>query len=54
MLDFLGESEAAGLLMRALETVTASRKVLTPDLGGTATTWEMGDAIRAAVRQLGR
>jgi tartrate dehydrogenase/decarboxylase/D-malate dehydrogenase len=54
MLDFLGESEAAGLLMRAVETVTASRKVLTPDLGGTATTWEMGDAIRAAVRQLGR
>lgn len=50
MLEFLGEPEAANLVMRGIEKVTGSRQVLTPDLGGTATTWDMGDAIRAAIR----
>ncbi|MCG8350382.1 MAG: tartrate dehydrogenase [Chloroflexales bacterium] len=50
MLDYLGEHAAATALMRAIETVTAAKQVRTPDLGGRATTQEMGDAIRAALR----
>jgi tartrate dehydrogenase/decarboxylase/D-malate dehydrogenase len=49
MLDFLGESEAAALLMRAIEAQTAEQEVLTPDLGGTATTTQVGDALAGRV-----
>ena len=52
MLDYLGEREAGQTLMRAIETVTAAGKVRTPDLGGQATTWEMGDAVRDALTRL--
>ncbi len=52
MLDYLGESEAAAHLMRAIESVTSSGHVRTPDLGGRATTREMGEALRQAVRQI--
>jgi tartrate dehydrogenase/decarboxylase/D-malate dehydrogenase len=52
LLDFLGEQEAAALLMQAIEAVLASGQVRTPDLGGTATTRQMGDSIRASLRQL--
>ncbi|MDP4710932.1 MAG: tartrate dehydrogenase [Saprospiraceae bacterium] len=38
MLEHLGETEAAALLMNAIETTTAAGKVLTRDLGGNATT----------------
>ena len=51
LLDFLGEREAAALLMQAIESVLAAGQVRTPDLGGTATTRQMGEAIRAHVRQ---
>jgi tartrate dehydrogenase/decarboxylase / D-malate dehydrogenase len=51
LLDFLGEREAAVLLMQAIEAVLAAGQVRTPDLGGTATTRQMGEAIRAHVRQ---
>lgn len=50
MLEFLGEKEAAGLLMRAMETVTREGKTLTGDVGGRATTSEVGDAVVAKVR----
>ena len=46
MLDFLEEQEAATILMRAIEEILASEQVRTPDLGGTATTRQMGEAIR--------
>jgi len=50
MLDHLGHEDAGALILRAIEAVTAERKALTPDLGGKATTHEVGEAIRAQVR----
>jgi tartrate dehydrogenase/decarboxylase/D-malate dehydrogenase len=50
MLDYLGEHDAATTLMGAIEAVTAAGQVRTPDLGGRATTNEVGEAIRAALR----
>jgi tartrate dehydrogenase/decarboxylase / D-malate dehydrogenase len=44
MLDHLGEPEASRRLMAALESV-CREGVLTRDLGGTATTAEVGDAV---------
>lgn len=44
MLDHLGEREASAHLMRAIEEVTASG-LHTPDLGGTATTRQVTDAV---------
>jgi 3-isopropylmalate dehydrogenase len=41
--------EAARLMERAVEQVIREAKTLTPDLGGKATTSQMGDAIAAAV-----
>jgi tartrate dehydrogenase/decarboxylase / D-malate dehydrogenase len=52
MLDFLGESAAANLLMRAIEDVLAAGEMLTPDLGGRATTAQLSAAVRDAVRRL--
>ncbi|TKD47070.1 MAG: tartrate dehydrogenase, partial [Mesorhizobium sp.] len=49
MLDHLGESEAADRLMRAVESVTREG-VLTPDVGGTATTQEVTDAVCRTIR----
>ena len=50
MLDFLGEEEAGQLVMDAMESVTASGAARTPDLGGTATTQEVTDAVVRALR----
>jgi tartrate dehydrogenase/decarboxylase / D-malate dehydrogenase len=47
MLDHLGESGAAARLVTAIEIVVASG-TRTPDLGGTATTQDVADAIEAA------
>lgn len=51
MLDFLGETEAAARLLRALEAHVQSGAVRTPDLGGTASTREVGDHVCAVLRQ---
>jgi tartrate dehydrogenase/decarboxylase/D-malate dehydrogenase len=48
MLDHLGERQASSLVMEALRVV-ARHGPRTTDLGGTAKTTEMGDAIAAAV-----
>ena len=48
MLDHLGEAEAAELVMKALRHV-ALNGPRTKDLGGTAKTVEMGDALAAAI-----
>jgi len=52
MLEFLGEKPAADLIVRAIRAVTAEGKVLTPDLGGSARTREVTDAIITHARQL--
>lgn len=48
MLEHLGEPEAAARLMAAVERVTASG-LLTPDLGGKATTREVTEAVCDAI-----
>jgi tartrate dehydrogenase/decarboxylase/D-malate dehydrogenase len=52
MLDFLGEKRAAGLIDGAIAAVTAEGRILTPDLGGTATTSRMADALIEKVHVL--
>ena len=54
MLEFLGEAAAAGLIMRAIEAGTAAGRVLTPDLGGTAKTAEVGAEICRQIEALAR
>jgi tartrate dehydrogenase/decarboxylase/D-malate dehydrogenase len=49
MLDWLGEGEAAKLVSGAIESVLAEAAVRTRDLGGTATTVQMTDAVIAAI-----
>ena len=52
MLEFLGEKPSADLIMRAIKVVTGEGKVLTPDLGGSAKTLDVTDAIIAKARVL--
>ena len=49
MLDHLGHQTAAIAVERAIETVLENTSVRTPDMGGTATTAELGTAIAEAV-----
>ena len=49
MLRHLGEGDAAGAIETAVLGVLADGSALTPDLGGGASTREVGDAIVAAV-----
>jgi tartrate dehydrogenase/decarboxylase/D-malate dehydrogenase len=53
MLEHLGETSAADLLMRAVEQVCAAG-IMTPDLGGKATTAEVTNAVCKAVRGMNR
>ncbi len=50
LLDHLGEQEAAATLLRAIEEVLAAGQVRTPDLGGTSTTRQLGEAVRMHLR----
>ena len=50
MLEHLGEKPAAARLMSAIETVTGRGEHLSPDLGGTADTAEVTEAVIAALR----
>ena len=49
MLEHLGEKPAADRLMKAIEEVCAAG-IMTPDVGGTATTAEVTEAMIAAIR----
>ena len=48
MLEHLGEAKAAARVMKAIEEVTA-KKIFTPDLGGTARTRDVTDAVLQAL-----
>jgi tartrate dehydrogenase/decarboxylase/D-malate dehydrogenase len=50
MLEHLGEKGAAAKLMRAVEMVTADKAYHTPDLGGSATTQKVTDAVCKAIK----
>jgi tartrate dehydrogenase/decarboxylase/D-malate dehydrogenase len=54
MLDFLGEKPASELIMKAIKTVTGTGKVLPRDLGGQATTPEVGDKVVSEIREQAR
>src|SRR5664279_807671 len=49
MLDHLGEADASAMLMRAVEKVTGAG-IMTPDVGGTATTKDVTDAVVEAIQ----
>jgi len=49
MLDHLGEADASARLMKAVEDVCALG-IMTPDVGGSATTAEVTDAVINAIR----
>lgn len=49
MLEHLGHTEAGDAVVRAIEDVLGSGTSLTPDMGGTASTTELGAAIAARV-----
>ena len=49
MLDFLGENEAASLIHSAIRAASTDSRTRTPDLGGTATTRGVVDAILGQV-----
>jgi len=49
LLEHLGETAAAGRLMKAVEMVTADKRFHTPDLGGSARTVDVTAAVIAAI-----
>jgi len=49
MMDHLKEPAAAESLRGAVKAVLAGKKAMSPDLGGKATTVQVGDAVVAAV-----
>jgi isocitrate dehydrogenase (NAD+) len=49
LLDSVGHGDAGRRILAALETVLSAGKVLTPDLGGGATTRQMAEAIAQAL-----
>jgi len=54
LLEHIGESEAAALVMHGIETVLArGDSARTPDMGGHGTTLQLGAAIEQAVRASG-
>ena len=51
MLDFFGYTNWGERLIQCIEEVLVDKKVLTPDMGGTATTTEVGDEIIRKINQ---
>jgi isocitrate/isopropylmalate dehydrogenase len=51
MLDYLGDADRAGKIERAVAHVIREERVRTYDMGGSATTTDMADAVAAAARE---
>jgi tartrate dehydrogenase/decarboxylase/D-malate dehydrogenase len=51
MLDHIGEAQLGAALLKAIETVLAAGTVRTPDLGGKATTRQLGQAVIDALQK---
>ncbi len=49
MLDFLGETQASAVIEKVVESCVIDGKVLTPDLGGKATTSEVGSEVERRI-----
>ncbi len=49
MLDWLGETEKAGIIQRAVADVIREGKVRTYDMGGSTTTLELAEAVAASI-----
>ena len=49
LLEHLGHAAAAHAIVRAIETVVAYGKTVTRDLGGKASTREVGEALAALI-----
>jgi len=52
MMDHLGETKAANMIMKAIEIVLKEDIAKTPDMGGKASTKECGDAIADVLKDL--
>ena len=52
MLDFFGYTEWGAKVIDCIEALLVEKTALTPDLGGSASTSEVGDAIIAKLREL--
>ena len=52
MLEHLGERKAAEIVLKAISEVLRERKVLTPDLGGSSKTSDVGDEIAKKVKEI--
>jgi len=52
MLDFFGEEKWGKKLIDVIEEILVERKVLTPDLGGTASTKDVGDEVIRKLKEL--
>ncbi|HUG16010.1 MAG TPA: isocitrate/isopropylmalate family dehydrogenase, partial [Thermomicrobiales bacterium] len=50
LLDHIGREEVGAALLDSIEAVLAKAEVQTPDLGGAASTSEMGDAVLAELK----
>ena len=51
MLDFFGKEDWGKRVLAAIETLLVEKKTLTPDLGGTAKTQDIGEAILEILRR---
>ena len=51
LLDFLGHEDWGAKLVDIIEDILIEKKVLTPDLGGTSTTSQVGDEVVLKLRQ---
>jgi len=54
MLEHLGEAQAAAVLMKAIESVTADPRLHPRDLGGKATTADVTNAVCDRIAELAR